>query len=80
MLSSQPVPQGSTANELRALARRHWTYFKYGTTSPSGTIIAKIEEGLRGAYDWAARQFKVGVDTTQQKIGMAESGERKDEL
>lgn len=67
-----PVPQGSTANELRAHARRQYTYFKYGTTTPSGTILAKVEGSIKGAIDWAARQLHLGSDAAQQKVAQAE--------
>jgi hypothetical protein len=69
----QPVPQGSTANELRAYARRQYTFFKYGTSTPSGTILAKVEDGLKGAFDWAARQLNLGSDAAQQKVKEAEN-------
>jgi len=67
-----PVPQGTTTNELRAYARRQYMYFKYGTSTPSGTIFAKVEEGLKGVYDWAARQFNIGADVASQKVQEAE--------
>ena len=35
-----PVPQGTKTEELKAMARRQATYFRYGTSSPSGTIFA----------------------------------------
>jgi len=44
--------QGSTVNELRALARRQYTFFKYGTSSPSETFYAKLQNGAYGAYDY----------------------------
>ena len=47
-------------------------YFKYGTSTPSGTIFAKVEEGLKGVYDWAARQFNIGADVASQKVQEAE--------
>jgi hypothetical protein len=67
-----PVPQGSTTNELRAYARRQYTYFKYGTTTPSGTILAKVEDGIKGAWNWAAQQLHLGSDAAQQKVAEAE--------
>lgn len=67
-----PIPQGSTTNELRAYARRQYTFFKYGTTTPSGTILAKVEGGIKGAIDWAARQLHLGADAAQQKVNQAE--------
>lgn len=68
-----PVPQGSTTNELRAYARRQYNYYRYGTTTPSGTILAKVEDGIKGAFDWAARQFNLGSDVAQEKIKAAEA-------
>jgi hypothetical protein len=52
-----PVPQGSTTEELKALARRQSTYFRYGTSSPSGTIYAKITNG----FQWLLDQVKLGA-------------------
>jgi hypothetical protein len=74
-----PVPQGSTVNELRAEARKQWTYFKYGTSSPGGTILAKIEEGAKDAWNWVAKQFNMGVDEAKKKAAEAEAA-AKDEL
>jgi len=62
-----PVPQGSTLNELRALARRQWTYFKYGTSSPSETIFAKIKENILGGWDWITGQVMIGSDAAKHK-------------
>lgn len=52
-----PVYQGSSINELRAAARRHATYFKYGTTNPQDTIYAKVMDTVY----WALDQLKVGA-------------------
>lgn len=54
-----PVYQGSSINELRAAARRHATYFKYGTNNPSETIYAKIMDTLH----WALDQVKIGASS-----------------
>lgn len=54
-----PVYQGSNINELRAAARRHATYFKYGTNTPQGTIYAKIMETV----NWLVDQVKVGASS-----------------
>ncbi|KAK4200342.1 hypothetical protein QBC40DRAFT_71196 [Triangularia verruculosa] len=69
-----PVPQGSTLNELRALARRQWTYFKYGTSSPSETIFAKIKENVLSGWDWVTGQVMAGSDAAKKK---AEEGRAK---
>jgi len=62
-----PVPQGSKTNELRALARRQWTYFKYGTSSPSGTIFAKIGENAKSIWDWTMDQLNIGSQAARKK-------------
>lgn len=62
-----PVPQGSTVNELRALARRQWTYFKYGTSTPSGTVLAKIGENAKATWDWVMAQLNIGTEAAQKK-------------
>lgn len=54
-----PVYQGSNINELRAAARRHAEYFKYGTSSPQGTIYAKLQE----AKNWVLDQIKLGASS-----------------
>lgn len=54
-----PVYQGSSINELRAAARRHATYFKYGTSTPSETIYAKFMDTLH----WVLDQVKVGASS-----------------
>ncbi|KAJ5104052.1 hypothetical protein N7532_004581 [Penicillium argentinense] len=54
-----PVYQGSSINELRATARRHATYFKYGTTNPVETIYAKVMDTLY----WALDQLKIGASS-----------------
>jgi len=62
-----PVPQGSTLNELRALARRQWTYFKYGTSTPSETVLAKIRENAKATWDWVMAQLNIGTEAAQKK-------------
>ncbi|OJJ71895.1 hypothetical protein ASPBRDRAFT_125142 [Aspergillus brasiliensis CBS 101740] len=54
-----PVYQGSGINELRAAARRNAEYFRYGTSSPSGTIFAKMQE----AGQWLLDQLKIGASS-----------------
>ncbi|RDW94506.1 hypothetical protein BP5796_00269 [Coleophoma crateriformis] len=51
------VPQGSTKNEMVAFARRQRTWFQYGTTTPSGTLWAKIQN----AGNWAMNQLSIGA-------------------
>ncbi|RJE20934.1 hypothetical protein PHISCL_06727 [Aspergillus sclerotialis] len=54
-----PVYQGSSLNELRAAARRNSQYFKYGTTSPQGTLVAKLQETAQ----WILDQLKIGASS-----------------
>ena len=49
--------QGSTTNQLRAEAKKQATYFRYGTSSPSGTIFERINEG----FQWLLSQFQGGA-------------------
>ncbi|KAK2614880.1 hypothetical protein N8I77_001671 [Diaporthe amygdali] len=65
------VPQGSTTNELRALARKHSTYFRYGTSSPSGTAFAKLSETVQAAWQWVVGQLNTGADVAKQTAGDA---------
>lgn len=52
-----PTYQGTTTNELRALARRNANYFRYGTTTPQDTIFARLQSGAQ----WFLNQLKFGV-------------------
>ncbi|KAJ0268210.1 hypothetical protein COL940_013614 [Colletotrichum noveboracense] len=65
------VPQTSTVDELRAYARKQYTYFKYGTSTPSETLLAKIEENAKGAWNWVTNQIGLGADAAQKKAGEA---------
>ena len=58
-LDSYGVPnyQGSTTNELRAKAKEQATYFKYGTSTPQGTLFEKIKEGA----NWVLSQLQLGA-------------------
>lgn len=66
-----PVPQGSTVDELRASARKHWTYFRYGTNSPSGTLAAKLSESVQNSWQWVLNQLSAGSDAAKQAAGDA---------
>lgn len=44
--------QGSNTNQLRAEAKKQYNYFKYGTTSPSGTIFAQIQNGIQAILNY----------------------------
>ncbi|KXH53128.1 hypothetical protein CNYM01_01849 [Colletotrichum nymphaeae SA-01] len=73
------VPQGSTVNELRAYARKQYTYFKYGTSTPSETLFAKVAENVKDTWNWVSNQIGLGADAAQKKA--AESKEKvKQEL
>lgn len=58
-LDSYGIPnyQGSTTNELRAKAKEHATYFKYGTSTPQGTIFERVKQGA----NWILSQLKLGA-------------------
>ncbi|ROV86973.1 hypothetical protein VSDG_10081 [Cytospora chrysosperma] len=66
-----PVPQGSKIDELRALARKHSTYFRYGTSSPSETVFAKLSETLQSTWHWIMEQVNAGSDAAKQTAGDA---------
>ncbi|PHH75698.1 hypothetical protein CDD82_4323 [Ophiocordyceps australis] len=68
-----PVPQGSKLEELKALARKQSTYFKYGTSSPSETLFAKLEETARGGWNWIAHQLNLGGEAAREKAAEAEA-------
>ncbi|KAL2879313.1 hypothetical protein SGCOL_005441 [Colletotrichum sp. CLE4] len=73
------VPQGSNVNELRAYARKQYTYFKYGTSTPSETLFAKIAENAKDTWNWVSNQIGLGADAAQKKA--AESKDKvKQEL
>ena len=52
-----PVYQGTKSNELKAMAKRQYTYFKYGSSSPTGTVVAQ----LQNTFNWLYDQVKVGL-------------------
>ena len=56
-------PQGSTLEQLKAEARKQSNYFKYGTSSPSGTVFARIQNG----FGWVLDQLKLGASAGQAK-------------
>lgn len=62
-----PAPQGSTTNELRAQARKQYTFFKHGTSSSSETIFAKIGDSIQDTWNWVAEQVGLGADIAQKK-------------
>jgi Putative nuclear envelope organisation protein len=58
-LDSYGVPnyQGSTINELRVKAKEQANYFKYGTSTPQGTIFEQIKE----VANWLLSQLQLGA-------------------
>jgi Putative nuclear envelope organisation protein len=58
-LDSYGVPnhQGSSINDLRAMAKKQMTYFRYGTATPQGTIF----EQLKGGVMWILQQIQGGA-------------------
>lgn len=66
-----PVPQGTTLNELRAYARKQYTYFKYGTTTPAETIFAKIGDNVKHAWNWIQAQINVGSAAAHHSLSSA---------
>lgn len=79
LLLLQPVPQGTKTNELRALARRQWTYYQYGTSTPSGSVLAKIGENAKATWGWVKDQLHIGADAAQKKADEAKA-KAKEEL
>lgn len=75
-----PVPQGSTLNELRALARRQHTFFKYGTTTPTGTLYAQVKDNVMSGWDWLASQLRIGSDAAKKKAQEATGDKKHREL
>ncbi|KAL2128953.1 hypothetical protein VTI74DRAFT_8420 [Chaetomium olivicolor] len=67
-----PAPQGSTLNELRALARRQHMYFKYGTTTPTETLFAKVKENVLGGWEWVTSQLRMGSEAAKKKTDEAD--------
>jgi len=51
------VPQGSTKNQLVAWARNQRNWFQYGTTTPQGTLWAKLSNGAQ----WVLDQLSIGA-------------------
>lgn len=66
-----PVPQGSNVDQLRAYARKQWTYFRYGTNSPSGTFVAKLSESAQNTWQWIMDQLNAGSDAAKKTAGDA---------
>jgi hypothetical protein len=61
------VPQGSTKNQLVAWARNQRNYFQYGTTTPQGTLWAKLQEGAQ----WVMNQLSIGAAAGRKQAEIA---------
>jgi hypothetical protein len=68
-----PVPQGGKLEELKAQARKQSTYFKYGTSSPGGTVLAKLEHAAKDGWNWIAQQLNLGSEAAKKKATEAEA-------
>ncbi|KAK7398370.1 hypothetical protein QQX98_012264 [Neonectria punicea] len=68
-----PVPQGSKLDDLKSQARKQSTYFKYGTSSPGGTLLAKLSESATNGWNWVANQLSLGSIAAQQKLAKTEA-------
>ena len=49
--------QGSTTNELKAMARRNAQYFRHGSNVPGAGIFAQIQNGAQ----WVLDQLRIGA-------------------
>lgn len=58
------VPQGSTKNELIAYSRNLRNWFKYGTTTPQGTLWVQLQR----AYQWVLDQLSMGLAAGRKQI------------
>ncbi|TQS32549.1 hypothetical protein Golomagni_07130, partial [Golovinomyces magnicellulatus] len=72
-----PIPQGSKIDELKALARKQATYFKYGTSSPGGTFAAKVGGALSGGWEWVSKQLRLGSEEAMKQASDAEEAAAK---
>ncbi|KAL3427984.1 Meiotic sister chromatid recombination protein 1 [Phlyctema vagabunda] len=59
------VPQGTKKNELIAYARNQRTWFRYGTTTPTGTLWAKFQE----TSQWILDQLSIGAASGRKYAG-----------
>jgi len=60
------------------MARRQHTYFKYGTSSASETILAKLGDNVRGGWDWVLNQLNIGADAAKNKAQQAKEQAHKE--
>lgn len=64
-----PNYQGSTTNQLRAEAKKQANYFRYGTSSPSGTIF----ERLKGGLQWLLGQVQASAGPASATVSASAS-------
>ena len=57
--------QGSTTNELKAMARRNAQYFRHGTNTPGAGIFASLQNGAQ----WVLDQLKIGAASGRKEAG-----------
>ncbi|KAL7811628.1 hypothetical protein V8C26DRAFT_422382 [Trichoderma gracile] len=72
-----PVPQNSKIDELRAEARKQSTYFRYGSSSPGGTVLAKLGETAREGWRWVAEQLHLGSEVARKEAVEASAEAKK---
>lgn len=65
-----PAYQGSKSNELQAEAKKQATYFRYGTSTPQGSIF----ERLKGGVSWMMQQLQMGAAQGRVKGEEAAAG------
>ena len=65
--------QGTTLNELRAEARKQYNYFKYGTSTPSGTIFERIKSGIAWVFGQVQGPAQSGSAEASNSISSAAS-------
>ena len=70
-----PNYQGSKTNDLKAEAKKHWTYFYYGTNTPQGSLFGRIQDG----FNWAVEQVQAGLGAGKAK-GEEAADKAKQEL
>ena len=72
-LDSYGIPnyQGSTTNELKAMARRNSNFFRYGSTTPQGTLYSRLSSSAQ----WVLDQLKIGASSGRKEAAyQAEKG------
>ena len=74
-LDSYGVPnyQGSNTNELRALAKKQATYFRYGSSSPQGSVFERIKGGVQWALSQVMGGASAGSATASASASSASS-------